>query len=112
MFPIRRFHLYRLAKWTDKEYSRNVPGYNYDLSQGQSAQGILRLRNPNLGPNSGKRILDARVLEPNFWVEFFDSVFSSKRAPLKTSRLRNSPPKILYAEILRVFYLHPNYDLF
>ena len=60
----------------------------------QSAQGILRLRNPNLGPNSVKRILDARILNPNSWVEFFDSVFSSKRGPLKNSRSRNSPPKI------------------
>ena len=57
-------------------------------------KGILRLRNPNLGPNSGKRILDARILDPNSWVEFFDSVFSSKRGPLKNSPSRNSPPKI------------------
>ena len=65
------------------------------LIQGQeSAQGILRPRNPNLGPNSVKRILDARILDPNSWVEFFDSVFSSKRGPLKNSRSRNSPPKI------------------
>ena len=29
----------------------------FGISQGQkSAQGILRLRNPNSGPNSGKRI--------------------------------------------------------
>ena len=63
--------------------------------QGQkSAQGILRLRNPNSGPNSVKRILDARILHPNSWVEFFDSVFSSKRGPLKNSPSRNSPPKI------------------
>ena len=65
------------------------------LFQGQiSAQGILHLRNPNLGPNSGKRILDARILDPNSWVEFLDSVFSSKRGPLKNSPSRNSPPKI------------------
>ena len=43
--------------------------------QGQTpAQGILRLRNPNLGPNSVKRILDARIVDSNSWVEFFDSV--------------------------------------
>ena len=60
----------------------------------KSAQGILRLRNPNLGPNSGKRILDARILDPNSRVEFFDSVFSSKRGPLKNSPSRNSPPEI------------------
>ena len=47
----------------------------------KSAQGILRLWNPNLGPNSGKRILDARILDPNSWVKFFDSVFPAKEAP-------------------------------
>ena len=49
-------------------------------SQGQiSAQGILHLRNPNLGPNSAKRILDARISDPNSWVEFFGPIFSRKR---------------------------------
>ena len=57
-------------------------------------RGFLRLRNPNSGPNSVKRILDARILDPNSWVEFIDSVFSSKRGPLKNSPSRNSPPKI------------------
>ena len=33
---------------------------------------------------------------PNSWVEFYDSVFSSKRGPLKNSPLRNSPPKIRF----------------
>ena len=55
--------------------------------------GILRLRNPNSGPNSGKRILDARILDPNSWVEFFDTVFSSKEAPRRIHGSRNSPPK-------------------
>ena len=41
-----------------------------------------------------KRILDARILDPNFWVEFFDTVYSSKRGPLKNSPSTNSPPKI------------------
>ena len=59
-----------------------------------SAQGILHLRNPNLDPNSGKRILGARILDPNSWVEFFESVFSSKRGPQKNSPSRNSPLKI------------------
>ena len=59
-----------------------------------SAQGILRLRNPNLGPNSGKRILDARISDPNSWVEFFGPIFSRKRGPLENSPSRNSPPKI------------------
>ena len=52
------------------------------FSQGQiSTHGILRLRNPNLDPNSGKRILGARILDPNSWVEFFEPVFSSKKSP-------------------------------
>ena len=43
--------------------------------QGQiSVQGISHLRNPNLVPNFGKRILDARILDPNPWVEIFDSI--------------------------------------
>ena len=53
--------------------------------QGQiSAQGILHLRNPNFDPNSGKRILGARILDPNSWVEFFEPVFfPAKEAPRK-----------------------------
>ena len=54
------------------------------IAKGQSeksAQGILRLWNPNLRPNSGKRILDARILDPNSWAELFDNVLSSKRGP-------------------------------
>ena len=40
--------------------------------QGQFVgEGILRLWNWNLGPNCGKQILDARILDPNSWVEFF-----------------------------------------
>ena len=39
----------------------------------------MRLRNPNLGPNSGKRTLDARILDPNSWVKVFDSVFFFKQ---------------------------------
>ena len=69
---------------------------NSEFCPGQkSAQGLLCLRNrPNSGPNSVKRILDARISDPNSWVEFFDSVFSSERGPLKNSPSRNSPPKI------------------
>ena len=50
----------------------------------------MRLQNPN----SGKRILDARISDPNSWVQFFGPIFSSKRGPLKNSPSRNSPPKI------------------
>ena len=48
-----------------------------------SAQGSLHLRNPNLGPNSGKRILDAQISDPNSWVEIFDLFFPAKEAPRK-----------------------------
>ena len=65
----------------------------FKFSGQKSAQGILRLRNPNLGPNSGKQILDARILDPNsfFFVTLF---FPSKSGPQKNSPSRNSPPKI------------------
>ena len=80
-----------LSQLISKRYHYRFP----EIYQGQkSAQGILHLRNPNLGPNSAKRILDARILDPSSWVEFLDSVFSSKRGPLKNSPSRNSPPKI------------------
>ena len=64
--------------------------------QGQiSAQGILHLRNPNLGPNSAKRILDARIfLARILGSNFFGPIFSRKRGHLKNSPSRNSPPKI------------------
>ena len=71
-----------------------------DMSQGQiSAQGILHLRNPNLGPNSAKRILDARISDPNSWVEFFGPIFfQEKRPPEKFTvekfTSQNSPSKI------------------
>ena len=51
-----------------------------------------------LGPNSGKRILDARILDPNSWVEVFNSVFFQQKRPLKNSPSRNSPPKIHLAK--------------
>ena len=42
-------------------------------NEGQISAQILHFWNP-LGPNSGKRSLDARILDPNSWVELFDSV--------------------------------------
>ena len=43
--------------------SAKTPFAKSPFSQGRkSAQGILRLENPNMGPNSGKRFLDARIL--------------------------------------------------
>ena len=50
-------------------------------------------KHPNLGSNSRKRILDARILDPNSWVEFLHFVFSSRRGPQINSLSRNSPPK-------------------
>ena len=46
----------------------------------KSAQGISRLWNPNVGPNSGKWILDARILDPNCLTLFF---VPAKEAPWK-----------------------------
>ena len=68
--------------------------------QGQiSAQGILHLGNPNLVPNSGKSILDARISDPDSWVEFFEPVFFQQKRPpekftLEKFTSRNSPYKI------------------
>ena len=64
------------------------------IYQGQvSAQGILHLVNPNLGSNSG-----IRILSPEFGVEFLGRIFwsyvSNKKGPLKNSPPRNSLPKI------------------
>ena len=57
------------------------------LLQGQrSAQGILRLRNPNSGPNSVKRILDARILDP----------FPAKEAPWKIHPREIHLPKFTF----------------
>ena len=81
-------------------------------SQGQkSAQGILHLRNPNLGPNSGKRILDARILDPNSWVEFIDSVLFQQRRPpekftLEKFTFQDSPSKIQPRIRAKKFTLH------
>ena len=54
-----------------------------------SAQGILHLRNPNLGPNSGKQILDL-----NSWVEFICPCFPAQEAPLKNSYTHTHPQEI------------------
>ena len=62
---------------------------------GISAQGILHLRDPNLGPNSAKQNWTPEFVDPNSWVEFFHPLFSSKRAPPpRNSPSRNSLPKI------------------
>ena len=79
--------------------------------QGQiAAQGILHLRNPNLGPNSAKRILDARISDPNSWVEFFGPIFPGKKSPEKFTvekfTSQNSPSKIQPRHRAEKFTLH------
>ena len=65
------------------------------LTQGHiSSERISHLWNPNLVQNSGKQILDGRILDPNSWVESFAPIFASKRGQLKSSPSRNSPPNV------------------
>ena len=71
----------------------------------------MRLRNPNLGPNSGKRILNVRILDPNSGVEFFGSVFFQQKRPpekftLKKFTSQNSPSKIQPRNWAQIFTLH------
>ena len=74
------------------------PLSGFPKCQGQIyAQGILHLRNPNLGPNSAKRILDARISDPNSWVEFFGPIFPG---------FQNSPSKIQPRNRAEKFTLH------
>ena len=94
------------------QQERETHTHTHTHTQGQkSAQGILRLRNPNLGPNSVKRILDARILDPNSWVEFFDSVFVQQKRPpekftLEKFTSQNSPSKIQPRNRAKKFTLH------
>ena len=72
----------------------------------------MRLRKPNLGPNSGKQMLDARILDPNSQVEFFDSwFFQQKRTPekftLKKFTSQNSPSKIQPRNRAKKIHLAP-----
>ena len=39
---------------------------------------LLHFQNPNLGLNAEKQILDARTLDPNFWVDFLILFFPAK----------------------------------
>ena len=71
-----------------------------DIFQGH----ISHLR--NLGPNSGKRILDARILDPNSWVKFFHPVFSSKRAPPPQNSKKIHLPKFNPEIGQKTFTLH------
>ena len=80
--------------------------------QGQiSAQGILHLRNPNLGPSSRKQILDTRISDPNSWFEFFILFFFKQKRPpekftLKKFTSQNSPFKIQPRNREKLFTLH------
>ena len=79
--------------------------------QGQiPAQGTLHRWNANLGPNAAKQILDDRILDPNFWVDFFDSVLLSKRGPKKITfgklTSQNSPSKSQPGNRAKKFTLH------
>ena len=84
-----------------------------DFCQGQiSAQGIWHLRNPNLGPDSGKRILDTRILDTrilgsNFLVLF---LFQQKRPPekftLEKFTSQNLPSRIQRRNRAKKFTLH------
>ena len=101
------------AKWgcfpICPEMSRFVPVCPL-LSRTKVCTGILRLRNPNLGPNSVKRILDARILDPNSWVEFLTLFFQQKRAPekftLEKFTSQYSPSKIQPRNRTKKFTLH------
>ena len=53
---------------------RKVPG---------NLRSRVAIRNPNLGLNAGKRILDARILDPNSWVKVFILFFPARKAPRK-----------------------------
>ena len=70
----------------------------------------MRLRNPNLGPNSVKQILDTRILDPNSWVECFDCFFQQKRPPEKFTvekfTSQNSPSKIQPRNRTKKFTVH------
>ena len=82
-----------------------------DIISQKFCEGILHLRNPNSGPNSGKRTLDTRVLDPNSWFEFSDTVFCSKGRPqekftLKKFTSQNSPSKIQPRNREIIFTLH------
>ena len=57
-----------------------------------SSEGILHLQNPN----SGKRILDARILMLNFWVDFFAPCFLQQRRPRKIHPQKIHLPKFTY----------------
>ena len=54
----------------------------------------MHLRNPSLGPNSGKQIWDSRIMGTNSWVNFLDPAFSQQKRPPENPPSRNSPLKI------------------
>ena len=59
----------------------------------------------------GNRILGARILDPNSWVKFFDSVFFQQKRPpekftLEKFTSQNSPSKIQPRNRAKKFTLH------
>ena len=76
---------------TLSQQSRQWIPHSLQLKLKLSHRGFCTSGTRKLGLNSGKRILNARILDPNSWVEFL--VLSSKRGPQKNSPSRNSPPK-------------------
>ena len=63
---------------------------------GATPEGILHLRNPKLGPNSTKRILDARSLDPNSWVHFLILSFPANETPQKIHPAEIHLPKFTF----------------
>ena len=100
--------------WTLPDDLQSPKPRNHEKSQkirDKFLHGILHLRNPNLGPNSGKRILGARILDPNSWVEFVEPVFFQEKRPpekftFKKFTSQNSPSKIQPRNRAKKFTLH------
>ena len=66
---------------------------------------------PEFGAEFWEQILDARILDPDSWVKFFDTVFSSRRGPRINSHSnqftsQNSPFKIQPRNLEKIFTLH------
>ena len=74
-----------------------------------SAQLILHLQNPNLGPNSVKGILDTRIVDPNAGVEFLIMLCAAEEGPSKIHpqkfTFQNSPSQINpLVDVSDIFY--------
>ena len=103
----------------DSVFSRTwESSFAIQFSIQNSAEGILHLQNLNSGPNSGKQILAARILDRILGSFFFMLFFPAKEAPEKFTP-RNSPPKIhlpklwlvvgIFANVLKSTLRVPNH---